>query len=311
MKRAAVILLAVLLLAFGGCTEYDVFGEVIAEYGDYLVVRDSFGELSALRLNDTIRAAGPEGGYTGTLLSWHGAEEAGTVEYDDRSISAYSVSSVLVEGQLEKSVMTLPDGESVDLMRSALFGSIYRLGDGTALLNADVNIPDTVPDWFAVNLPYDLEDTVERAYTDLLAAGDGFEAWKLRYEVSESTESERVDYYAAELNLSQGEQESQYAARCYPFDRETGERLELWNLFTVPESEALETLLALSQSVHSPDSESEAGHVDPDSIRFTPAGIELQCQGVPGWIAIGASAELESIVQSWAVPQEWHAETEN
>ena len=59
MKRAAVILFAVLLLAFGGCTEYDVFGEVIAEYGDYLVVRDSSGELSALRLNDTIRAAGP------------------------------------------------------------------------------------------------------------------------------------------------------------------------------------------------------------------------------------------------------------
>ena len=46
MKRAAVILLAVLLLALGGCTEYESFsGEVIAESGDYLVVIDSFGEL--------------------------------------------------------------------------------------------------------------------------------------------------------------------------------------------------------------------------------------------------------------------------
>ena len=322
MKKAALLLIIILLLALSACGEKDMSGEVISQSDDYLVV-DGGEDVFAVRLGGDTVAVEPETGFDGALLDIRGAKRDGSVDYDGASVKAYSAEAVLCTGWLEAGVMTLPGGEDIDVMHTDLFGDIYRLTDGTELVREKVSpfeanslsdsASDAVKTWFESNIPYDIEAVVTSAYEEYQTLGEDFGHWMVTLDNYAGPVSERAAYFCTELTISDSSNVGD--VNCYgcAFDRETGEKLDNWSLFDVPETEAREELIRLAGQPEGTDLSSAGDLLEPDGICIMSDGVELYYPAGTlneqmSVVFISADADLASLFQSWAVPDEWTSE---
>lgn len=165
-------------------------------------------------------------------------------------------------------VLVLPDGQSVDCWREyhTFEGTDthlpsgwvdYCLEDGTLLLREEdifaPNLPETVPEqarqaiqahFLRQGRLYSAESLLPGAYAEYQADPEGFEDWAVWQDSRVTALAEQVVYLMTDVNLPLGGREQTSYQTGAAFDRSTGEQLSLWSLFTVPESEAKEALLA-------------------------------------------------------------------
>ena len=270
-----------------------------------------------------------EAGFLGGDVS----ETRVNVEYSVRS-GVYAAQRITVYGRMRQTgSITLSDGTEVGIWADGGDNS-YRLSDGTELLREE----PTVGPWDIYgggrvfkSLPYDVRRTVAVWYREQgtlydveeelerIWATEGVDAGERHYLVNQETDltaaSPRVLYFQTSVMIpffsgEEGgpaiEQYEQNAA----FDRETGEKLDIWSLFAVPEEEARAALVdKMAEGGYIPRAELEAA-LRPEYITFRTGGLNLTFPKgtLPSQeYTTGGSfdyAELDGLLQPWAIPEE-------
>lgn len=254
---------------------------------------------------------------------------------EGESIPAYWGQSIHIAGILKRNARTLRDGTAIDLLEYDGWGShTYRLADGTELLRVDEPFgPENVQvggqEGFeslsgAVQekiracyedrgLLFDEMEELERCYAAWKELGEAFQDGHIRQETSPAASSERVIYFTTELTLPED-----YGTRMHrndrfqdAFDRRTGEKLETWDLFAVPEAEVRQRLPELVDWEIPQNVRAEmAKALEPEWILFgrEALSITFPAGSLPGEeLDYGISVEYkdapEGFFQPWAVPE--------
>ena len=256
---------------------------------------------------------------------------------DGETVRAYWATSVDIDGELEREALTLRDGTAVDVLeRDGRRSRSYRLPDGTELLrveepfgpeNCYVGDLESFDDLTGKaqeevrryyedrGLLYDEMDALERCYAAWKELGEVFRSGHISQNVTPSASSERVMYFTTELLLPQEYGTSFYNSTSLQdaFDRRTGEKLETWDLFAVPEAEVRQRLPELVDWEMDPAVRAAMKEVlKPEWIQFARDGLQLvyPAGSLPGeeldYIVFVDAKDLpEGFIQPWAVPMIW------
>lgn len=249
---------------------------------------------------------------------------------DGKRISAYPAQFITVDNILIPNAATLRDGTPLDLRQWN--GTVtYCLSDGTELLN----VHDTIDGSFdaqAVNadlseaaqkkisayyeergLLYSVEDELERAYANISTHVNGQPVPGLGQEIYPTATSERVIYVLTTLTLPVYGHPAANVTEvrlCDAFDRETGDHIDGWDLFTCSPEEAVQALLDLAQITDSALRMEMESIFQPEYMLFYPNGLEvflpkgtLPSAGTSWGFGLDYDDGLRAILQDWAVPE--------
>lgn len=227
----------------------------------------------------------------------------------------------------QESVAVFSDGETVDLWRARkgeLRGSVawYVLSDGTVLLLEDDAAGPENPGflsegaWAAiesgyrtVGLRYDIKALLDQAYTayrNCQAEGWEYEPGRVGQSTALTASNEKVVWFCTTVNLTLDPANGQETRLTAVFDRETGEPLEIWSLFTAGETEVRAKLAAIGEEGFRAEL---AAALDPERIVFYPEYLEVH---FPAGTVAGQTQErilqwdydqLGGLLQPWAVPE--------
>ena len=159
-------------------------------------------------------------------------------------------------------------------------------------------------------LLYDVEEVLGRAYADYRDGGEDFSTYLVEQSVSPSASNERLMYFTTTVFCSIDSGTAEETSLPAVFDRETGEKLDIWSLFAVPEAEARAALLdKMADGSDVPRTELEAA-LRPEYIIFRTDRLDITFPRgtLPSQeYATGGSfdyAELDGLLQPWAIPVE-------
>lgn len=241
---------------------------------------------------------------------------------------------VKIEYELvQEDVVTFFDGNSVSLWQNEPFGfgDCYRLADGTDLLLVESPIwPENCGvGEMSLNLLneaaqmaisayyqeqgilYDVNETLHRCYDDYLATREAKMAYYshiLAQSVSPYSFGEKVVCFLTSVQEpvfgTDYHMETRYHAF---FDRETGEPVSVWELFTVPKEEAIEEILSYGNYDAQTIADMRAA-LKPEYIGLSGSCLEvdfpygvLPNQEYATGIAIRYH-ELNGLLHDWAIP---------
>lgn len=344
MKRT-ILLACMILLLLGGCSQgqRQLCGPVTELMTDSsgaltgLVVETDGKERGILLTEETLVASQVEGISREDFLAGTYPEVIVSAPYDrldetlttadGRELKACAADFLILE-EARTGEVALPDGAAAELWQGS-FSDRYCLADGTELLS--VSAP-TGPDgvfvggltgfedlsqaaqerisayYEAQGLLYDPAVQLERAYQAYRTDPDGFDSFFLEQTIYPTASNDRVIYFCTTLTLPIDGRSSTMRDLCAAFDRETGEFLDPWSLFTLPPEEAAEALLDAAQIPDSADRQEMLAALRPEHLIFHPEHLEVTFpQGtLPGeeltHIVAVDYPDLEGILQPWAVP---------
>lgn len=263
------------------------------------------------------------------------------LETADGTVKAYQAASAVVSGELKREAATLRDGTAVDVLEWDSWSNYsYRLADGTELLEVDeprgpadyyAGAPESFADLSETaqrqvrqyyedrGLLYDEMDALEQCYAAWKELGEAYRSGHIQQTVAPSASSERVMYFTTELTLPQEYGTPLCTSTSFQdaFDRRTGERLEVWDLFTVPEAEVRKRLPELVDWELNPIICAEMSQaLEPEWIRFGQGGLtvffpagSLPSEELGYHVSVDCENIPEGFVQPWAVPGTWEAGT--
>ena len=337
MKRIWWLALALVLLLTGcGLGETELYGEVMQARveGGHLsgfVLRTEEGEDVTVSLSENTQ-----------ILSWidevdEEAFLAGEAENIQVTVAAlrdgegYRAREITLRSLLvREEMLTLSDGTEVEVWINGGDNS-YRLSDGTELLREikpsgpqnvyvggvesfdQLSAPaqEAVAAYYAEQgLLYDVEEVLERAYADYRDGGEDFSAYLVEQSVSPSASNERLMYFTTTVFCSIDSGTAEETSLPAVFDRETGEKLDIWSLFAVPEEEARAALVdKMAEGGYIPRAELEAAlrpeyitfHSDRLNLTFPRGTLPSQEYTTGGSFDY---AELDGLLQPWAIPVE-------
>ncbi|MEW9125157.1 MAG: hypothetical protein AB2421_20775 [Thermotaleaceae bacterium] len=173
---------------------------------------------------------------------------------------------------VQEKVASFSDAENVDLWRSDYGGrDVYKLSDGTTLLIVqDASGPSNVyvggvEDFYDMSeaaqkavltyyeeqgLLYDIQTELKKAYDEYLIckkAGQKFNSFFISQAISPASSNDRIMCFLTAVTLPLGEQRAQEIHLGAVFDKETGEKISAWDLFSLSESESKKQLLDAAQ----------------------------------------------------------------
>ena len=337
MRRMFWLALAlVLLLAGCGLGETELYGEVMqaqVEGGRLsgFVLRTEEGEDVTVSLSENTQ-----------ILSWidevdEEAFLAGEAENIQVTVTAlrdgegYRAREITLRSLLVwEEMLTLSDGTEVEVWINGGDNS-YRLSDGTELLRENrpsgpqnvhvggvegfdqLSAParEAVASYYAEQgLLYNVEEVLERAYAEYKDGGEDFSAYLVEQSVSPSASNERLMYFTTTVFCSIDSGTAEETSLPAVFDRETGEKLDIWSLFAVPEEEARAALVdKMAEGGYIPRAELEAA-LRPEYIIFRTDRLNLTFPKgtLPSQeYTTGGSfdyEELDGLLQPWAIPEE-------
>lgn len=250
-------------------------------------------------------------------------------------IAAYEARYISVTGRLSRSAAAVRDGTRVDVVEDWFFSyRTYRLADGTELLrvngsfgpndvyvggvesfdNLNETAQERVLDYYEQRgLLYDEQEALENVYALYRELGADFRSGLVEQAVAPTASSDRVIYFLTSVTLPTGQGNGnivQEIRLCDAFDRETGARIDTWELFTAPQEEVKEALLdecGITDPVLRAEMKSVSwdGHVEffPDglSVVFEPGSLpsEVNSSG----FGIDYTPAILELIQQWAVPK--------
>lgn len=269
------------------------------------------------------------------LSAWCYSRKEKLETAEGETVPAYWAQSVSISGVLERSALTLRDGTAVDVMENGSHGNnrTYQLHDGTELLRVTDNggpenhyvmsqesfddlseaAKEKVRAYYEEQGPlYDEREELEKSYAAYLRLSEEFACDWVQQDVTPCASNERVMYFLTSLTLPQeyGGQTSYEQQFGSAFDRETGEKIDNWDLFAVPEAEVRRRLPELCGWVDEPElREAMSRALDPEWIVFSPGGMNLSFPpgSLPGeengyLISLDYKDAPEGFFQPWAIP---------
>ena len=340
MRRMFWLALAlVLLLAGCGGGNLLVAGEITeAEVEDgrldsvVLRSRSTGKEVFVQLTEDTTVMPILEGATAEELLDGEGITGRLELEADCSTLTGICTArEIQITGARREQGITLSDGTAVEIWDTAFFGTNYILPDGTELLRENrpsgpqnvhvggvegfdqLSAParEAVASYYAEQgLLYNVEEVLGRAYADYRDGGEDFSTYLVEQSVSPSASNERLMYFTTTVFCSIDSGTAEETSLPAVFDRETGEKLDIWSLFAVPEAEARAALLdKMADGSDVPRTELEAAF-RPEYIRFYSSGLDVTFPRgtLPSQeYTTGGSfdyAELDGLLQPWAIPVE-------
>ena len=251
-----------------------------------------------------------------------------------KKISAYQADTIRITGYLVPDAVTLSDGTPLDAWKTSMFGTTYRLRDGTELLREDA--PSGPENHYVAGLEsfddlseaakptvrqyyeeqgalYDLQAELERAWAEYREDPEGFSTHYISQDTAPAGSNQQIMYFNTNVTLPVSGDICQDYSLCAAFDRETGENIPLADLFTCPASQIPETLLDLAEKGSWPDTPALKQEMltafqmeylsfwsDYVMLAF-PAGT-LPSQEYTYLVNIDYT-DLADILQPWAIPQ--------
>lgn len=264
------------------------------------------------------------------------------LETENGQVRAYWATSIQIDGGLERGALTLRDGTPVDVLeRDWAWGNrTYRLADGTELLRVDG--PTGPEDVYAAGagsvddlsetarekvrayyedrgLLYDEAEVLEQCYAAWKELGDTFQSGHLSQSVSPAVSTERVMYFTTELTQPDLTQLEEYGSQLHKndqfqdaFDRQTGEKLDVRDLFGVPWEEVRRRIPELVDwGMDTAVAAQVAEKLEPEYLMFEsgclsvwfPAGT-LEGVETGFFFDVNYSDAPEGFFQPWAIPSE-------
>lgn len=238
---------------------------------------------------------------------------------------------------LEENVYELSDGTEVSLWET-IFGQYYKLSDGTELLQVDDDAEIGIEHIHGGNAEgynglseeakervasymnnletdYNIEEQLEIAYEDYKRCMEDsedkleFSTHMLAREMGPAVETEKILIYRVnEITPAATHYVNvvNYNIKDYIFDRETGELLELTDLFCVPEQEARKAMIQLCIEEGLAEQNALEQHFEWEYIHLDETGISVDFPaGKLGELASGTSLSYEGvrdIMHPWALP---------
>ncbi len=234
---------------------------------------------------------------------------------------------------VEEKVMTFSDGESVNLWRRVPFGhAAYKLSDETTLLlvqdpagpaNVYVGGVKSLDDlsepaqravaafYEEQGLLYNVPSELEKAYADYLACQDKgtlFHEHYISQDIVPTASNDSIICFLTSVILPVNGQMAQEVHLGAVFSRETGEVLNNWELFSLPEDEARQRLLDIFNVADSALRTEMQAALKPEYIILFPDNLDvtfprgtLPSQAYSYSIGLGYD-ELQGVIQSWAIP---------
>ncbi|HHY25244.1 MAG TPA: hypothetical protein GX523_00575 [Desulfitobacterium dehalogenans] len=234
---------------------------------------------------------------------------------------------------VEEKIITFSDGESVNLWRTDSIGhAAYKLSDETTLLivrdpigpaNVYVGGVESFDDlcestqravcafYEEQGLLYNIPSELENAYTEYLACKDNgtlFGEYSISQDISPTASNDSIMCFLTSVILPVNGQMAQEVRLGAVFSRETGEVLNNWELFSLPEDEARQRLLDTFNVADSALRTEMKAALKPEYIILFPDNLEvtfprgtLPSQEDSYSIGVGYD-ELQGVIQTWAVP---------
>ena len=259
---------------------------------------------------------------------------------DGETVRAYWATSIQIDGGLKREALTLRDGTPVDMLEWDNWGSrTYRLADGTELLRVDGPMgPENV---YVMNLKgfdglskaaqekvrnyyedrgplYDEEEALEQCYAAWKELGDTFQSGHISQSVSPAASAERVMYFTTELIQPDLTRLEEYGSQLHShanfqdaFDCQTGEKLDIRDLFGVPWKEVRRRIPELVDWDMEPAVAAQIPEkLEPEYLIFEsdnlsvwfPAGT-LEGEEYDYGFGVNYSGAPEGFFQPWAIPE--------
>lgn len=246
-----------------------------------------------------------------------------------QEIKTYHALDATVVERLERGAVTLEDGTELDVLHGGMGSDCYKLPGGKRLLYADSrespersfvggleSFEDLSPTaqgkvrayYEEQGCLYDLDRELERAWKEYQERGEDFQPHWVGQDVSPSASGERVMYFVTTVRLPLEGNVSHELQLCAAFDRETGEQIPTWDLFTCPEEEAVRAILDGAEVKDEQWRSKVETALKPENILFFQEHMALYFdQGtLPGEEnAVVLSVDYDKLggsLQTWAVP---------
>lgn len=343
MKKALplILLCALLLTACSSGGTHGVSGKVVelntGPEGLESFVMDSNGELlgvtltdetyvkswlDALKTEDFLSGSAPDAAVT----VYFGGPKSSLVTGSGEEIKAQEAEAVYLTGFLRPDAVTLADGTELGVWQYE-HATVYAAEDGTELLKVEEPVgPDytfssglgetaqeNIAAWFeARGVLYDEQAELERAYAAWLEAEDAsdFQTWGLSQRIVPTALSEGVAYFLTTVERPVGNFVMEQQRIGSAFDRETGEYIEAWELFTCPPEEAVRRILDLSKLTEPEQRAEMEAAFEPECLTFFEDRLEVSFdRGVlpsceSGFtLVLDLNEDVLPLLQPWAVPQ--------
>ena len=192
-------------------------------------------------------------------------------------------------------------------------GPDYTFSSGLSLSELGETAQENIAAWFeARGVLYDEQAELERAYAAWLEAGDAsdFQTWGLSQSIGLTALSEGVAYFLTTVERPVGSFVMEQQRIGSAFDRETGEYIEAWELFTCPPDEAVRRILDLSELTEPEQRAEMEAAFEPECLTFFEDRLEVSFdRGVLPSCETGFTLVLDldedvlPLLQPWAVPQ--------
>lgn len=196
----------------------------------------------------------------------------------------------------QENVVTFSDGEKANCWRGYQNGlretwAVYELSDGTALLREDdvagpendagysslsEDVQAAVSAWYqGEGKRYDLPALLQAAYARYQEQGkDAFQAGRVTQYVQSTASSGQVIYFTTTVEEAADPAQGTTLRYGAIFDRESGQRLDLWSLFAQSEA-SVRMALAAAAGDDPTVQERLAAAIDPERVIFYPDHLEI------------------------------------
>ena len=183
-------------------------------------------------------------------------------------IAAYEARRIQISGQLLRGAAAAQDGTILDVLEDNIWQRrTYQLADGTELLQVNAphgpqnsyvggvegfeTLSETAQEQLAAfynsrGLLYDVQDVLEQVYSLYQQLGADFRPGLVEQSVSACASNDRILYFLTAVTLPTGRENGNICWEvrlCDAFDRETGARIDTWDLFTAPKETVIQALL--------------------------------------------------------------------
>lgn len=268
---------------------------------------------------------------TSVRVEYNGGKTKLTTDSGEK-LPAYTAWFVAVDGYLEPDAAALQDGTPLDLFHWTS-GTSYRLKDGTDLLyvwdyvgpennivagqTTYADLSETAQQAVSAyyekrGMLYAVEEELEKSYANYQTRSPNKPTPSVGQEVSLQSSSQRVAYFLTTVHTpihGDGSATMEELRLCDAFDRETGEHIEGWDLFTCPPGDVARALLDLAQITEQPLRAEMEAALRPEYLVFFPGNIEgwfprgaLPSQSTSFGFGLDYTDGLKAILQPWAVP---------
>lgn len=247
-------------------------------------------------------------------------------------VKAYEASYASILEWLERGAVTLEDGTVLDVSRTDWEDEAsYRLPDGEVLLRTHCfHVPNTTGAYIgeggkvyglsekaqeqvrayyeAQGKLYDVDLELERAWKEYQELGENFSTHWVSQQVVSEAYNEKLMYFSTTVYLPLVGNRCRELRLGAAFDRETGEAISPWELFSCPREEAIRVFLDQAGVEDEGARDQMEAALQPENILFLQDTVQfyfpqgtLPGEGEDRLLSVHYD-QLEGLLWDWAIP---------